>query len=109
MGVGHIRRTEIVTSSDSADVSGTPFRIAGQAFDVHMAAPADLFQIEVSDDCVDWEIATDIDANSMTSVGNTAPTYRVIRERPEWVRMTVLTDAGGPRDFPSIIGVFKDL
>lgn len=111
MGLAH--RTlliEIASAIGQAVASSPPLKTHGQALDVQFAIPVgNLCRIEVSNDRATWHTATDADGADIdgTIAALALDDYREIRERPEWVRLVVNADAGGPRNFQALIGVHQ--
>jgi hypothetical protein len=85
-----------VTSNVGAAVNSAWVHVGQQSFDVQFHGPAALHVVQVSSDKQDADVATDADGAAITAV---AAAYREVRERPNWARIQILTDAGGPRIF----------
>ena len=108
-------RTEtipIVVASDPAGANGDPVRVSGNklAFQV-CAVPAALAQLEGSADAVTWaDLHYDniVGAYTLTVMNTLGAGYYEVFERPEYVRMVVAADAGGPRDFSAVLLVKKE-
>ncbi len=102
------RRTKRVlvslTSSATVAVFGPPIRVGiGNTVEVQfIEAPGALAALQVSFDGEDFDAGTDADGAGITNV---AEVTRSLRERPEWVRMSVGIDASGPRVFRGIVGI----
>lgn len=111
MGLTHeLIPIEVMSAVGQAVASSPPLKVAGQALDVHFMTPAaNLVGLEISDDRATWHVPTDADGADIN--GPTAAIavddYREVRERAEWLRVTVAADAGGPRAFRAVIGVHK--
>ncbi len=96
-----------VLSSASAAVNSEPVRIAGQKFSVQTVAPDAFVAIQISNDGETWVVATNIEN---TSLGSTDQTYgpEEVKEQPEWARLTIATDSGGPLLYRCIFHIRKD-
>ena len=94
-----------ITSNNGADVNGAWIHVGGMSFDVQFHGPAALHRIEVSADKADADIATGADGAAVTAL---AAVYREVRERPEWARVVILNDAGGPRIFTAELMIHKE-
>ena len=111
-----IRTTSIpivVTSAAAAVVVGDPIHVCGNkmAFQVTVANAVTLVELEGSLDGTNW-IDLNYDnvaaAYTLTVLNTLGAGYYEVFERPEYVRMVVDTDAGGPRDFHAILLVKKE-
>ena len=98
------RITRDVTSSAANNVSSNPLRVAGQAFSFQSVAPAALVQIEGSNDGVTWTILTDLENVALSTLQSV---QEEVKERPEFVRFTVVTDAGGPQLYRVLFAIRK--
>lgn len=96
-----------VLSSASATVNSEPVRVAGQRFTVQTVAPGAFVAIQISNDGETWVVATNFEN---TSLGSTDQTYgpEIVKESPEWVRMSIATDASGPRLYRCLFHIRKD-
>ena len=96
-----------VLSSASAAVNSEPVRSAGQRVSVQTVAPDAFVAIEISNDGETWVVATNIEN---TGLGSTDQTFgpEEIKERSEWIRMTIATDSGGPLLYRCIFHLWKD-
>jgi len=107
MAISHITRVEVIASTVGATTDGAPFRVDGNASDLHILVAPVNFTIRVSMDGVNWVTGTDADAVALAALG--AGVYRMMRERPVWVQAQVAADAGGPRDCVWVLGVMKEI
>ena len=102
----------VVTSAIDAAVNGDSIHVDGNklAFQVYVAAVA-LVELEGSLDGTTW-VDLNYDnvagAYTLTVLNTLGAGYYEVHERPKYVRMVVDTDAGGPRDFHSILLVKKE-
>jgi len=94
-----------ITSDAGAAVNSPWIRVGGMSMDVQFHGPAALHVVEVSADKMDADVATDADGAAITAL---AAVYREIRERPQWARVQILTDAGGPRIFTADLMIHKE-
>jgi hypothetical protein len=107
MAMRNQRFSETVASANvAAGTFGQTIRVGGQALDAHFRGPGAFHQLQISQDGFNWITATDADAAAITALN--AGTYRIVRERPEFVRLHVLQDAGGPQQFNWTLGILKD-
>jgi len=74
---------QTITSSAGAAVNGDPIRAGGSLVEVQFFGPAANHGVEVSEDALTWAPATDPDGLPITNI---AAGYRILRERPMWVR-----------------------
>lgn len=94
------------TESAGTAVEGTPVRTAHNTFDVQViTAPAALFNLQGSEDKVNWNALSD---PSGTAITNVATGWFVVREAPEWTRATISIDASFPRLFTAVAAIHKD-
>lgn len=100
----HIEPVQVVSDRKGA-ISGPWFHLGGMSMDVQFHGPGAAHRIEVSADKQDADIATDADGVAITLL---PAVYREMRERPEWVRMQILTDNLGPRIFAAEFLVHKE-
>lgn len=110
MGLEHRRLLLEVVSQPGFITFGEPVRTAGQSLDVQFKCPvANNAGLEISNDRATWQFATDADGADIdgTTVALAVDDYREVRERPEWVRLWVWFDNGGPRLFRALIGAHK--
>lgn len=98
------------TSSVAASVFSAPVRVGGKAFSVHVYAPAaNLVDIEISEDGLDWQSATDArDPATPTLLETLENEAREVFERPQWARFEVRTDAAGPAVYTVLFNVRRD-
>lgn len=107
MATSYVRRNEWITTSDSAAVSGAPFKVDGNLSDLQILVAPSNFTIHVSMDGTNWIIGTDADGNNLTALG--AGVYRIKREAPFWVRAQVASDQSAPRNGIWWIGTQKSI
>jgi hypothetical protein len=102
-------RIPIVVTSDAAvAVASRPIRTDGTAQEFQVvSAPAALVELEGSLDGTTW-----VDLNYenlpgagfiMTVMNTLGAGYYKVHERPEFVRMLVAIDAGGPQDYYAVL------
>ncbi len=94
-----------VMSDAAAAVNSAWVHVGQQSFDVQFHGPAALHVLEVSADKQDADVATDADGTAITAL---AAAYREVRERPNYARVQILTDVGGPRIFAAEILLKKE-
>jgi hypothetical protein len=103
----------VVTSNVQAAVNGDPIHVCGNkmAFQVVAANAVALVELEGSLDGTNW-VDLNYDnvaaAYTLTVMNTLGAGYYEVFERPEYVRMVVDTDAGGPRDFYAVLIVKKE-
>ena len=95
-----------VTSVNGAAAVSTPVRVAGQLVGFQSVAPSALVTIQISDDGQNWVTGTNLEN---VDLGTTLQSLtEELKERPEWVRVSVATDAGGPQLYRVLFHVKKD-
>lgn len=110
MGLTHRRLSLEAVSQPGFLTFGDPVRVRGQSLDVQFSCPiANNVGLEVSNDRATWHFATDVDGADLngTAFPIAVDDYRVVREQPEWVRLWIWFDNGGPRAFRALVGVHK--
>lgn len=92
-------------SAVGAAVNGEPVRIAGNNFEVQTLGPAALFEIQGSSDLSNWVVLTNYIGNTpLTALGSG---LFMVNEGPPWVRVVILADVGGPRNFEAVLNIGK--
>jgi hypothetical protein len=73
---------------------------------VQTVAPGAFVAIQISNDGNTWVVATNIEN---TSLGSTDQTYgpEEVKETPEWARLSIATDASGPRLYRCLFHIRK--
>ena len=94
-----------VTSAVGAAVDSTPVRVAGQLVGFQSIAPSALVTIQISDDAQNWVTGTNLENVDLATLGSLT---EELKERSEWVRVRVATDAGGPQLYRVLFHVKKD-
>ena len=103
----------VVTSIADAVANGDPIHVCGNmmAFQVTVANAVTLVELEGSLDGTNWidlHYHNTVGAYTLTVMNTLGAIYLEVFERPEYVRMVVDTDAGGPRDFHAVLLVKKE-
>lgn len=101
-----VLRKEFITLTSAASAVQSPwFRLGGNDWDVQFVGPADLYEMQGSNDKLNTFVVNDIGGTPITA--GVAGTNRVALDRPEWVRVQIAIDASQPREFNTIIAVQK--
>jgi hypothetical protein len=95
-----------VLSSASAAVNSEPVRVAGQGFSFQTVSPGAFAAIQISNDGQTWVVSTNIENSDNGSTLQS--THDEVKERPEWARLTIATDASGPRLYRCYFHIRKD-
>ena len=109
MGTNVRQVTRTVASSTTASVWCEPVKIGGQSFGCHVYAPAaNLVDIEVSEDLVTWQSATDARDPQTPDLLEQLENERVEAfDRPMWARFEVRT-AGAVANYTVIFAIRRE-
>ena len=96
-----------VLSVNGSAANSEPVRSAGQRVSVQTVAPDALVAIEISNDGETWVVATNIEN---TALGSTDQTYgpEEVKERSEWIRMSIASDGSAVRLYRCLFHLWKD-
>jgi hypothetical protein len=97
-----------VASINGSTASSAPLHVAGQAVAVDTSVPAALGLVEGSNDLQNWTTATSrVDGTTALSTLADATHFEVF-ERFKYIRLSVTTDAGGPRNFDFGVSTYEE-
>jgi len=94
-----------VTSVNGSTTSSTPVRVAGQLVGFQTVSPGALATIEISDDGQNWVTGTNLENADLATLQSVT---EELKERPEWVRLSITSDASAPRLYRAFFHVKKD-
>lgn len=105
MAESTVQITRTVTSDTGATAQvSSPVRVAGCKTTFTSMAPAALITIQISNDGVNWSTGTNDENSDLSSLQSLTET---IKERVEWLRVSVAQDASGPRLFTVMFNIIK--